>query len=339
MDMMRTLKGLARDCRDGAYFKPSNLRIALSQVHDVGRNLRLNTDRQQLLAAAGWLKCAQDVTGNGGVAGRYNLKTGWSSSYPETTGYIVPTLLKLADELQDGDFLHRAQRAIDFLLSVQLPSGAFPGGEIADNTTEPSPFNTAQIMHGLQSWTERTQDLRCRTALQRAGKWLCEIQDPSGAWTKHYYLGLATTYSAHLTCWLAEAGAFLGDDAMLKASSRHLAWVLQHYDAEHAWFDLCGFSQQDHALRRSVTHTIAYTLWGVLRTSEVLGSAEGKSAAETAAYAVLRRLELSRRLPGVLDYRWRPASSFACLTGNAFTECSAEGHRRCQERSGNDQRR
>jgi folate-dependent phosphoribosylglycinamide formyltransferase PurN len=225
--------------------------------------------------------------------------------------------LRLADELHDEEFLARAQRAIDFLLSVQLPSGAFPGAEIAENSTNPSPFNTAQIMHGLQSWAERTGDERCRAALQRAGNWLCEIQDPSGAWRKFFYQDLVTTYSAHLTCWLAEAGDFLGDERMLEGSSRHLAWVLQHYDAEHAWFDLCGFSQEDHEARQAVTHTIAYTVWGVLRTSEVVGSAEGKAAAEKAAYAALRRLELSRRLPGVLDYRWRPQSSYACLTGNA----------------------
>jgi folate-dependent phosphoribosylglycinamide formyltransferase PurN len=270
-----------------------------------------------LLAAANWLKRAQDATSDGGFVGRYNLRTGWSSSYPETTGYIIPTLLKLADELHDEEFLTRAQRAIDFLLSLQLPNGAFPGAEIAENSTNPSPFNTAQIMHGLQSWAERTQDERCRTALQRAGNWLCEIQDPSGAWRKFFYLDLVTTYSVHLTCWLAEAGAFLGDDRMLEASSRHLAWLLQHYDAEHAWFDLCGFSQEDHKARRAVTHTIAYTVWGVLRTSEVLGSAEGKAAAEKAAYAALRRLELSSRLPGMLDYRWRPMSSYDCLTGNS----------------------
>ena len=312
-----TLKRFARQCQSGAYFRPSNFRVALAQVVDVKRNLRTHSDREHLLAAANWLKRAQDATSDGGFVGRYHLRTGWSSSYPETTGYIIPTLLKLADELHDEQFLARAQRAIDFLLSVQLPNGAFPSSEIAENSTNPSSFNTAQIMHGLQSWVEKTQNERCRTALQRAGNWLCEIQDSSGAWRKFFYLDLATTYSAHLTCWLAEAGAFLGDDRMLEASSRHLAWLLQHNDAEHAWFDLCGFSREDHEARRAVTHTIAYTVWGVLRTSEVLGSAEGKAAAERAAYAALRRLELSRRLPGVLDYRWRPLSSYDCLTGNA----------------------
>ena len=288
----------------------------MGQVVDVERNLRAHTDRDHLLAAAGWLKRAQDATADGGFVGRYNLRTGWSSSYPETTGYIIPTLLRLADTLGDDDYLKRAERAIDFLLSVQLSSGAFPGAEIAENRTNPSPFNTGQIMHGLQAWAQRTGDERCRTALFRAGRWLCEIQDPSGAWLKFFYQELATDYSAHLTCWLAEAGEFLGDEPMLQASSKHLAWVLEHYDAERSWFSLCGFSAQDHAANRSVTHTIAYTIWGVLRTAEVVRSGEGKTAAESAAYAALRRLELSKRLPGILDHRWKPQAKFACLTGN-----------------------
>jgi folate-dependent phosphoribosylglycinamide formyltransferase PurN len=218
--------------------------------------------------------------------------------------------------LGDNDYLKRAERAIEFLLSVQLPSGAFPGAEIAENRTNPSPFNTGQIMNGLQAWAKRTGDERCRTALFRAGRWLCEIQDPSGAWLKFFYQELATTYSAHLTCWLAEAGKFLNDEPMLQAASRHLGWVMQHYDAERSWFNLCGFSAEDHAANRSVTHTIAYTIWGTLRTAEVVKSAEGKAAAENAAYAALRRLELSKRLPGILDHRWKPLAGFTCLTGN-----------------------
>jgi len=314
---LASLKRLVRQCQSGAYYRPSNFKLALAQVVDVERNLRTYADREHLLAAAGWLKRAQDAMRDGGFAGRYNLRTGWSSSYPETTGYIIPTLLRLADTLQDEDYRTRARRAVDFLLSIQLSCGGFPGMEIADNTTQPSPFNTAQIMHGLQGWAERTGDERCRSALRHAGNWLCDIQDASGAWRKYFYLDLATTYSAHLTCWLAEAGAFLNDQRMLEAASRHLRWVLQHYDAEHAWFDLCGFREEDHKLRRAVTHTIAYTIWGVLRTAEVVGSSAGKAAAEKAAYAAMRRLELSRRLPGVLDYRGRPQAQFTCLTGNA----------------------
>src|ERR1051326_5381081 len=91
-------------CRNGAYLRPSRARLALSQVYDVERNLRLYSGRDHLLAAAEWLKRAQDATGNGGFSGRYHLRTGWSSSYPETTGYIVPTLLELSRYLGDPDY-------------------------------------------------------------------------------------------------------------------------------------------------------------------------------------------------------------------------------------------
>jgi folate-dependent phosphoribosylglycinamide formyltransferase PurN len=315
---MMNLIHYARQARAGAYLRPGNLSLTISQVYDLRRNDRHGyTDHDHLLAAADWLKRAQDATGDGGVAGRYHLRDGYTSSYPETTGYIVPTFLRLEEELHEAEFHERAGRAVEFLLRVQLPGGAFPGGEIAENRSEPSPFNTAQIMHGLQAWAKRTSDERCISSLARAGEWLCNIQDRDGAWSRHFYLGVPTTYSAHLTCWLADAGIYLHRDRFLDAASRHLDWVMQWYDAKHDWFDRCGFGEEDHRTRRSVTHTIAYTIAGVLRTAELLGSREAQQAAQAAARAAARRLELSRRLPGILDHRWRGLADFTCLTGNA----------------------
>src|SRR5579864_7322892 len=49
-------------------------------------------------AGAAWLCRAQDMstTHDGGVAKNFNLRTGWTSSYPETTGYIAPTMIAYA---------------------------------------------------------------------------------------------------------------------------------------------------------------------------------------------------------------------------------------------------
>ena len=310
-------RNLLSGCRDGAYFRRDNLRLALAQVYDLEKNTRYGyTDADHLNAAIGWLERAQDVTGDGGVAGRYSLSSGWTSSYPETTGYIIPTFLKLYQHSKDSRFHSRARQAIDFLLPLQLPGGGFPRGEFKENCTEPSPFNTAQIMHGLQAWAEHTGDPRCLQALQRAGDWLCDIQEPDGCWSRHFYLGVIATYSAHLACWRAEAGALLKNERFIEAAKRHLRWTLQQFDSASGWFDLCGFTTSDHDARQSVLHTIAYTIWGVLRTAEITGSREGQLAAEMAAGRVVRRLELSRRLPGILDHRWRGVANFTCLTGN-----------------------
>jgi hypothetical protein len=277
----------------------------------------LPSDDASLQAAAAWLARAQDATADGGISGRYRLAGGWSSSYPETTGYAIPTLLALADVLADDRYRERAGRAVDFLLSVQLSSGAFPGLEIADNRTAPSPFNSAQIVHGLHRWLRATGDSRVRDPMMRAARWIASVQDSDGAWRRHAYRDVACTYSAFAAGWLADVAVEYDEAALRAAAERHLRWVLQQRDPQTGWIDLCGFSTEDHAARRAHTHTIAYTLAGILRLSERLDVRAGIDAVQAAAERVLRRFERSRTLAGVLDYRWRPIAKYACLTGNA----------------------
>jgi len=50
-----------------------------------------------------WLCRIQDnsTTHDGGVARHYSLITGWDSSYPENTDYIIPTMFKYAKMKND----------------------------------------------------------------------------------------------------------------------------------------------------------------------------------------------------------------------------------------------
>jgi folate-dependent phosphoribosylglycinamide formyltransferase PurN len=288
----------------------------LSQAFDRERNLRCGfTDEDHLRAAAQWLAAAQDSQSDGGVAGRYQLNRGWTSSYPETTGYIVPTFIALSRALPGAGFRERAERAVGFLLSVQLPDGGFPGLEIADNRTAPSPFNTGQILHGLTAWHRETGDEEVRIAAERAVKWLVGLQDPDGAFRRYAYEGRASTYSAYLACRLAEWGDYATDRAASAAASRHLGWTLAHRRSND-WIALAGFDEEQHQADEAFTHTIAYTLAGILSTAEALGRSDGIAAATAAAERLARRLELSRFLPGLIGNDWRGRSRYACLTGN-----------------------
>jgi hypothetical protein len=274
-------------------------------------------DDEHVLAAAQWLATAQDAQPDGGVSGRYKLSSGWTSSYPETTGYLVPTFIRLAEGYGEDAWLRRAHSAIDFLLSIQLPDGAFPGGEIASNREAPSPFNSAQILHGLNAWYSRTADERARSAAQRAASWLTSVQDPDGAFRKFYYCAIPTSYSAHLSCWLAEHAEIHEDAVASNAAMRHLDWVLQHHDSTSGWFDLAGFDEDEHRKRCAYTHTIAYTIWGVLLLGQKLRREDAILCASHAAERVLHRLEISGYLPGMLDASFRPVHRAQCLTGNA----------------------
>ncbi len=101
--------------------------------------------------ALAWLGRAQDnsLSADGGVARHYCLVSGWSASYPESTGYIVPTIIREARKRGDASLLDRARRMLDWLISIQMPDGAFRGGAVGDSPVVPVTFNTGQILLGL----------------------------------------------------------------------------------------------------------------------------------------------------------------------------------------------
>src|SRR5690625_4519330 len=98
-------------------------------------------------AVMDWLCRAQDATPDGGVARMYHIKTGWGASYPETTGYIIPTFLEYARLTENRSYVERALRMADWEIEVQMPSGAVQGGTVADPPS-PAIFNTGQVIFG-----------------------------------------------------------------------------------------------------------------------------------------------------------------------------------------------
>jgi len=68
---------------------------------------------RRLQEAVDWLRRAQDTTPDWGFVGPFGLGDGWSSSYPETTGYVIPTLLRLAGRPWGGDLQERLRRAVE----------------------------------------------------------------------------------------------------------------------------------------------------------------------------------------------------------------------------------
>ena len=296
-----------------ALYRPSHLQCLL--LGD-GASRRPGSDAEHLRAAAAWLARAQDATPDGGVVGRYQLNGGWSSSYPETTGYIVPTFLALASAL-DPAFEGRAQRCVEFLLTLQLECGGFPAGEVAANRTEPSVFNSAQIVHGLLRWHLHSGDEASLRAARRAADWIVSLQEADGAWRRHAVGAQPATHMAHLSCWLAELGAYCADTRYLEAASRHLDWVMSHRDPVTGWFDRCDFDAEDHEARVATTHVIGYALSGVLVLGRTLERDDALAAVRLAGERLAHALERDGWVSGVLDAEWQPRAASACLTGNA----------------------
>ncbi len=300
---------------DAKLWTRSNIELLLKNLNKInGHSL---PDDTHLKESAEWLKRAQDVNNDGGFSGRFALKGGWSSSYPETTGYIIPTFLKLSEEFNDKKYLDRAEKAVDFLLRLQLNEGAFPGGELKENPTLPSMFNTGQIINGLLEWYKFSKEEKVLDAAIKAGNWMVSIQEVDGSWKKYTYFNEVVSYSSHSSCWLADLGNYTNNKKFLESALKHFEWVLKQQNKETGWFHLSGFFSEDHKENKAVLHTIAYTLWGVLYMAEIFKRTDGIDAVEKAALNIADLQEKNKMLPGVLDYKWNSKSSYSCITGNA----------------------
>ena len=109
-------------------------------------------------AAAAWLIRAQNATGCGGVSyGYFPLRSprGWQAAYPETTGYIITSLLNYAGAFDDDIARLSALQMARWEISVQMPSGAVQGGILTPSEAQtPAAFNTGMVLDGLVSAAE-----------------------------------------------------------------------------------------------------------------------------------------------------------------------------------------
>lgn len=267
-------------------------------------------------AGIGWLARAQDrsASHDGGVARHFSIITGWSASYPETTGYIVPTLMTYAEWRHDDETRARARRMLDWLKSLQFSEGGFQGGMILEQPVVPVVFNTGQILIGLAAGVRSFGDAY-RDSMIRAADWLVSVQDADGCW-RRYASPFATAgdkaYDTHVAWGLFEAARIEPGRRYAEAAMSNIRWALS-LQRPNGWFDRCCLTEPSQAL----THTVGYVLRGVLEAYRFTREAYLLEACRRTADALLSTLHDNGWLPGRLRADWQPAVSWACLTGTA----------------------
>jgi len=266
-------------------------------------------------AAVRWLYRAQDQSASqdGGVARHYSLLTGWGASYPETTGYIVPTLLEYARWRGDAEARRRARQMLDWLVSLQFPDGGFPGGMVGQTPWVPVTFNTGQILLGLSAGAVEFGVYA--GAMRRAADWLVRTQDPDGCWRRHptpFAAAGEKTYETHVAWGLLEAARVANDSRYADAALANVRWALGH-QRDNGWFAQCCLEDPSAPL----THTIGYALRGVVEAYRYSRDAQLLGAARRTADALLGVLRPDGFLPGRLPEDWHGAAHWACLTGTA----------------------
>lgn len=261
-----------------------------------------------------WLGVAQDCSpsNDGGVARSYSLNTGWATSYPETTGYIVPTMIDYAKCTGNGDARERAKRMLDWLVAIQFPEGGFQGGKIDARPRVPVTFNTGQILIGLAAGAAEFGD-RYREAMCRAADWLVDTQDPDGCWRKHptpFAKPGEKTYETHVAWGLMEAARLEPSRRYADAALANVRWALTQQRA-NGWLDQCCLSDPVQPL----THTLGYALRGIVEAYRLSDDRQYLVAAQKTADGLLSAMRGDGYLPGQLRSDWSAAVSWVCLTG------------------------
>jgi len=274
----------------------------------------IGEDRSHLRATMEWLCAAQDATDDDGVSAFYDMREGrWAPSYPETTGYIIPTFLEYAAYAKDEEYVERARRMANWLLSIQLPSGGMPIGPLwPDWERKPIVFDTGQVIHGLISVFEQTGDARYLDGARRAGDWLVSTQDDDGCWRRYTSLGHVHTFNVRVAWALIRLGVACEGDEYLGAGERNLAWAVAQQTTD-GWFRDNGFTPDEDPL----THTIAYTIRGMLESGNLVGDTPSVAAARLAADVLCERQMEDGYLRASYGPGWRSEAEWSCLTGTA----------------------
>jgi uncharacterized protein YyaL (SSP411 family) len=316
--MKRLFRSLVDErIRDGlwAWRSRGDKSVLAAVTHDMrGLRYEAGSDPEHLTATMAWLCAAQDAMPAGGVSAFYDVRAGaWGPPYPETTGYIIPTFFDYAAFNGDDTYRTRAVRMANWLVTLQLEEGAFPIGPLwPDWERAPLVFDTGQIIHGLVRVYEETGREDFLLSARRAADWLVEIQDADGAWRKFTSLGIVHTYNVRTTWGLLRLYQACQDQAYHDAAVRNLNWAMEDQDAD-GWFRNAHFRPGEDPL----THTIAYTIEGLLESGVLLQDQQIIDAARLAADALRLRQSQDGFLRARYGPGWRSDLNWSCLTGDA----------------------
>ncbi len=274
-----------------------------------------------LKETVGWLMRAHDATGRKGVARSYSLRkhrryqvNGWLPAYPETTGYIIPTLFEVAQVLGLEEARVRACEMARWEAEIQMEDGAVRGGTVADPPS-PAVFNTGQVMFGLMRAADQTKDSKLEQAAERAARWLVAAQDDDGVWRRGasaFVKQGGHVYNVRVAWALALWARRTNERDAEQAARRSADYALGQQN-ELGWFaENC---LEDEA--RPLLHTIAYAIQGALEIGLVLGEQRYVDAARRAAQSLARVQRADGFIAGRFDQKWQPAADWCCLTGNS----------------------
>ncbi len=258
-----------------------------------------------------WLLRATERMDDDGF-GSFHLRSGWTTSYPETSGYIIPTLLKYGTKYPEKEAVNAAKRSADWLISIQKPSGGWQGMRMADNKPEVV-FNTGQVIRGMNAAFRYFGEEKYLESAKKAADWLWKVQQDNGSWKKHALMEEERVYDSFVSVPLIETYRLSGEIKYRDAAARNLDWIINEKQLRNGWFEDCDNTVKHND--RPILHTISYTIDGLIDAGEMLGRDDYFKAGKKAAENLLKSFFSVGRMWGRYDCEWKGSEHFICTGG------------------------
>jgi uncharacterized protein YyaL (SSP411 family) len=271
------------------------------------------------LAAVRWLAAAQDANADGGVSYGYfpvSAARGWDISYPETTGYIMTSLIAYGRRTGQSALIDRALRMAQWEAGIQMPNGAVQGGKVTiPEKRRATTFNTGMVLDGFVSVLQERENRAVLRAAERAADFLVgDLNDNGLFMTNGPFVSADAIKTYNVLCaWaMHRMGELTGTPRYREAALRAVEGALKLQNA-NGWFaENCLEDRM-----RPLTHTIGYTAQGILEVGAAAGREDFIAASERCIRGVLPNIGQNGYLAGCFDSAWRPAARWVCLTGSA----------------------
>lgn len=282
----------------------------------------VGTDDHHLRLTIDWLKKAQDQTADAGVSRGFSLVRGdksngqgWQPSYPETTGYIMPTIIEAGKILSDSDLSRRAKLMADWEMRIMFSDGAVHGGNICSRPNR-AVFDTGQVIRGLHAVYKETNQEKYLAAAIKSAKWILKSEnDNKGNWVDNNASCVSrdtTAYNIYAVAPIIKLGLEINNNDFKELGMRAGNFTLEKQN-KNGWFKDADFEDRSDYL----THTIAYTIDGLWETGELLNEEKFIISAKRALDGILPQIGETGKLPGRLNGEWQGTVNWVCLTGAA----------------------
>jgi hypothetical protein len=269
---------------------------------------RLSDDRVHLEAAVTFIERSIEQAGGRGSSKAYQVGKGWLPPYRETTGYIIPTLLDLAEHLDRPELAATAERMGEWLAQVQEPNGGFIEHDLRQDT-KPIVFNTGQILQGFNALILRRGRKDLIANARRAGDFIAASADATGSFVRNEHYDMAHAYNVRSAWALLTLGRLLGEKTYEDAALANADWTVAQ-QSDKGFFLNNVFQPGWNAN----THGIAYVLQGLLEIHCISGREPYLAAVRRTAERIVSVYGSRRQLVSEIGENWKFLSS---LTGYA----------------------